>query len=202
METVDDPVALQQVLAYFQVPPDRLGGIGFDIWVNEPSGATIALPEGADPMPAEGFCTARNEVGLEVMITGNQVEGSAETQVRSVEFETAVAAAFPEFFWRIDPAWTYPFPHVNGKDGMAVNRKSYVGISRYHGQPAAYATSALVSRGQAFIGIVVLDPDVDYRLSTACQFNPMQPGCQELHAQAMNWAPFALGTLLTTFPPS
>lgn len=202
IETTDDPVAMQQVIAYLQIPPASLAGFAFDIWVEEASGATIALPKGAGPIEADGYCAVVNDAGLEVMMTGNRIFGPADAQARSVAFEMAISAQFPSLYWQVDPAWTYPFPHVNGKDGMAVRRKSFLGISQFHGQPVAYATSALVSRGQAFIGIAVVDPDIDYGLVEMCQYDPTQYPCEELRVQAMHWAPFALGTLLTTFPPS
>ncbi|WP_027132924.1 S1 family peptidase [Geminicoccus roseus] len=199
--TADDPVALQQVAAHLQVPPGQLAAWSFDIWVHADSGAAIALPEGASPEEEDGYCSVENLAGLVVGFAGSEVDGPLDAQASSVAFETGIAEAFPQFFWQVDPAWTYPFPHVNGKDGMVVHRKSFYGISQFTGQPAAYATEALASRGQAFIGIAVIAPEVDYQLLAACQFDPVQPACQELRAQALARAPFVLGALLTTFPP-
>src|SRR5690606_30343438 len=160
----------------FGVEMADLEPLEFDIWVHEESGATFALPRGAALEPGPQACLVRDPAGFDVFVYGVEAAGLMEVQARSVEFENILVAAYPGFSWQLDPAWSYPAPVVNGKEGLIVRRKSAYGLTVF-GQPAAYTTETLAARGRAFAALAVVNTAYDPAPLAACLYDPAALGC-------------------------
>jgi hypothetical protein len=201
----DDPLGLQQLEFTFGTIATDLSTVSFDIWVNDESGAAIAVPAGATLTPDTNGCTAHIGPGVDLFITVDRVSSAMDIQSASVSFEQQLASHFsnplaPDF------SYSYPSPRARA-DGFIIRRAAY-GANIPLPQAgmavrADYAFVAHMSRGQTYIGIggTRQNTIVDVQKAQACQMKPGDADCAAMRRAFVPWAKAALAIQLSTIPP-
>ena len=201
MSSADDPLGLQQLVAFFRIDPS---GFDFDVYQHLPTGATVLVPAGARLLSSGGQCEASLAAGKIAMHIEVSVLNSPDAaQARSEAFERSVAGSDPQF-WLVDPQWTYPVPYPRF-DGLVVRRRAYL-----HVKPSAFVTvqdrylfETLAFRGTGFIGSSTtntLDWSSILQSGATCSGNPSGDGCAGILAQIKSWVQTILSVHLSTFP--
>jgi hypothetical protein len=198
-QTTDDPLALNQVLNSAGLAARILPQLAYDVWVNEASGAAVALPAGDAPQSEAGVCVVQEGPSLAVRFGGATVQSLADAQLRSTQFEQAAEAPAGRLSWQRDPQWSYAFPHINGLEGVVIQRNSGFGNNLMLGRATAYTSETLMVRGNVFVGIAVLTDQYNPQAVIACRAMPQNPACAPVQRALEGWLRAALGVLLSTF---
>lgn len=200
--TTDSPLGLQQILqsiAYAGLP-DMTNQM-FDIHVDRESGATVVLPAGTALRSYGRVCLAQSPSGtIRMYLRGDTAGGLSNVQMASVNFESFVMSD-TQLQYQLDPRWTYGGPKQRF-DGLLVNRKAATGYD-VRQLVRAYAFETLMSRGEIFVGVAVVNwalNEAVLQKSQVCQLRPQMPDCGQLRAIALEWAPFVLAIHMSTFP--
>jgi S1-C subfamily serine protease len=203
--STDDPVGLQQLVNYFGVDPTAFS---FDIYQHLPSGATIALPSGAQLTTAtNGSCMASLANGQVVMMVQlATLTSDAQIQPESQQLELNAAGGSVQG-WFGDTAFTYPAP-VTRFDGMVLRRRGYVHVD---GTQVAlnsipqdkYLFETIATRGHLMLFASVMNNSStvsDNQRAIACRFNPSQVGCASINSNSNDWVQSVIAVHLSTFP--
>jgi hypothetical protein len=150
----DSPVGLNQLLAVFAGPPPDFQ---VDVWEDTKSGATVAMPQGAQLTSYGNFCQALALGGqIEMRVQVTQVPPFANPSAVSQQFEF-FAATPPQQSWMTDPSFTYFVPFFR-PDGLVVTRRAF-GRSyplNPFGLPTDYLFETLAVRNGTFLGVAAL----------------------------------------------
>jgi S1-C subfamily serine protease len=202
--SADDLLGLQQLINYFQVDP---GSFSFDVYQHLPSGATVALPAGAQLTSTDGVCTASLANGEVVtMVQLALLNSDAEIQVESQQLEVNAAGGSVQG-WYADTAFTYPMP-VPRFDGMLVRRRGYVHIAAaqigLNQIPQdKYLFETIAARGHALLFTSVVNnaaTTANNQRAIACRLNPAPDGCAAIVSRANDWIRSVIAVHLATFP--
>ena len=197
MSSADDPLGLQQLVAFFRIDPS---GVNFDVYQHLSTGATVLVPAGAGLLSAGGQCEASLAGGKITMhIEVSVLNSPGAAQARSEAFERSVGGSDPQF-WMVDPQWTYPVPYPRF-DGLVVRRRAYLHVKGT--VQDRYLFETLAFRGNGFIGSSTtntLDWTSILQGGATCSVNPSATGCAGILAQIKSWVETILSVHLTTFP--
>ncbi len=204
----DDPRGLQQLLATVGVALRPRGADRFDLWVDQASGASIALPEGTRLVNGPVGCVAAVSptVGFNIVTyratATDPAARQAEIQQVSQAFEYGFMAALPGLV--ADPSFTYMLPLFR-PDGFVVNRK---GARRdfqtgFNQAQTDYVFLTHMTRGNTYVGVsaVRMNQQVPIDTAMACGSGQPNPQCAAYHAAFADWARAAVGVHLSTIPP-
>jgi S1-C subfamily serine protease len=200
----DDLLGLQQLINYFQVDP---AGFSFDIYQHLASGATLALPSGAQFTTTNGVCTASLANGEVVMMVQLALLNSdAEIQLKSQDLEINAAGGSSQG-WYPDTAFTYPTA-VPRFDGMVVRRRGYVhmtaaqiGLNQIPQDKYLFETIAARGHALLFTSVTNNAATVSNNLrALACRANPAQSDCAAVISRATDWVRAVIAIHLATFP--
>jgi hypothetical protein len=144
----------------------------YDIYIEEISGATIALPSGLVLTNEDGMLVCGTE---KIKLYLTLVETN-DIQQSSYNFE---ASLMPNnaTSWISDPNWSYPYPYP-GPNNSLIRRKAYFGNFYTN-----YLFDALACKGHYFLGVAAMKNN---------QLIVSQDDLQE-------WAQFAIGIQLSSF---
>jgi len=192
----DSPLMVQQFLGALAQAGIDPSGFSYDIYVEEATGAAIAIPAGweVERDDDEGWCAAEAPDGLtEMAFTGLSVANIPDAVAKSTEFENALTG-YGLFQGQLDANWSYVQPFFR-PDGLIVNRKSVVLVptNSLSGLTPAYAIETLLARDDLFVGVVAVD-------GSLCRFNPYAPGCDPTRPVPIEYVQAALGSALSTMP--
>jgi hypothetical protein len=170
----------------------------FDVYEDAASGATIALPSGAElvPLPASS-CRASLLNGLiDMVVSVTAIPPLSNPEVISSQFEL-FAATQPIANWIPDPAWSYTFPFYR-PDGLTVRRKAFThAVPNQFNTPTEYMFETLAARNGTFLAnAAIRHADVQARL---CQFGALPPAQCPPPNYIQTWGHAALSVQLSTF---
>lgn len=202
--TVDDSLGLAQLAQYFGV--FRPSEFNYDVYQNDTTGASVALPAGASVRSEAGFLVARTpERGMKILMRIQRVASDMETQLASQRFVRDVTGAdLPETILQPDQAWSNLLPVRRGallvwRGGTLIAKSSSTGFP----QPKAYVFQALATNGRGFFGVAALKEDASLptrQFEQACIMGGADPGCAKVFEQARTWAQMVLGVQFSSFP--
>jgi hypothetical protein len=191
----DSPLGLMQLKAIFGGAPPTLA---FDVYEDGASGATVALPSGAQ-LHTQGASSCRATLlngQIDMLISVTAVPPNSNPDLISAQFEL-FAATPPTFNWAPDAAWSYIMPFYR-PDGLVVRRKAYAHlVPNQFNLPTEYMFETLAARNGTFIGVAAIrHSDLALRLCMAGALPPAQ--CPPLN-YIQTWAQVALSVHLATF---
>ncbi len=200
--SADDQLGLQQLAAVFA----NFGPASFsyDIYQDIETGATIVLPEGSSLTPGDPFWNVvlptsmhdHDRYQIKLVFTRLQpgmIQGAA------LQFEESLKDP-PSIVWQIDPQWSYAMP-LSRYDGLVVRRKAVYGGQFGPGgfSPAKYLFETLAGRGDAFVGLAVVNTD-STPATIMREMSCRQPAeCPSLFESRRTWAQLVLGLQMTSF---
>jgi len=202
--SADDLLGLQQLINFFQMDPV---GFTFDVYQHLPSGATVALPSGAQLTAANGVCTASLANGeVVIMVQLALLNSDAEIQAESQQLELNAARGSSQG-WYVDPGFTYAMP-VPRFDGMVVRRRGYVHVTAaqigLNQVPQdKYLFETIAARGHAMLFTSVTNnaaTTANNQRAMACRLDPAQDGCAAVLSRSSDWVRSVLAVHLATFP--
>jgi hypothetical protein len=191
----DSPIGLQQLEAV-------LGGaapmLPFDVYEDAVSGATVALPAGANlvPLPASS-CRAPLLNGLiDLVVSVTAIPPFSNPDLIASQFEL-FAATQPTMYWMPDPAWSYTFPFYR-PDGLVVRRKAFAhAVPNQLNTPTEYMFETLAARNGTFLAnAAIRHGDLALRL---CQVGAVLPTQCPPPNYLQAWGHAALSVQLSTF---
>jgi hypothetical protein len=207
----DDVVGLSQLAAVFGTSVPDLSQLRFEVWVDQESGASVAVPEGASLASQDDYCAASVSPGVELYVRGVHADLGdpnqrlAAAQQASQQFEQDMSTLFPGYM-QPDPSFTYPAPKMRAADGFVVRRSAYANMrpaSAYGDVFSDYAFVTHMVRGADYVGVGATRRDFPVNLQ-AMQYCQMQPGdyrCQQMAQLFGGWARAALAVHLSTMSP-
>jgi Trypsin-like peptidase domain len=198
LSTADDIPGLMQIAATTGMSNDQLNAIEFDIYVEQNSGGSVALPKGAHLARQGDQCIARIAEGLDMTVGSSRVANALEVQQRSVNFETAFDPR--GLVWGLDPSFSYIAP-LTRPDGLVVRRKNLVGFVPPGALLAGDAFETLMTRGTTFVGIRVTNVKYNPPLFQQCHWQPAMGDCAAVNTFFAAWVATAVGVQMSTFPP-
>jgi hypothetical protein len=191
----DSPIGLQQLEAIFGGAPSTLP---FDVYEDGVSGATVAVPAGAElvALPASS-CRASLLGGLiDMVVSVTAIPPLSNPELISSQFEL-FAATQPTMYWMPDPAWSYTMPFYR-PDGLMVRRKAFAhAVPNQFNMPTEYMFETLAARNGTFLAnAAIRHGDLAMRFCQAGALPLAQ--CPPLnYFQA--WSHAALSVQLSTF---
>lgn len=202
--STDDALGLQQLVSYFGVDPSSFS---FDVYQHLSSGATIALPSGAQLTTTNGVCTASLANGeIVMMVQLAALTSDAEIQPKSSQLEINAAGGSVQG-WFGDQGFTYPMP-VTRFDGMLVRRRGYIhvdpGLIGLAPVPQdKYLFETIATRGHVMLFTSVTNNSAtasNNQRAIACRFNPSQDDCGGILSRTNDWVRSVIAVHLATFP--
>lgn len=209
----DDWPRVQYLLGLTREDPQRLAAESFQVWVSQPSGATVLTPPGVTLRRDGEVCIARSADGnFQQIVWAAATPGYGEVQTRSLDFEQRLLGSRvpPAFGLQIDTnLTTFSAPGMPGPllrpNGMMFNRK---GLSyptqpqRYPGEPVplAHVFETLAAGAGHFLGVATLNARLHPLLQACAMGNTAMQGCIDATAHQRMWTRFVLATQLSTFP--
>jgi hypothetical protein len=173
-----DALGLNQLLNNFNNININCQDFVYDIYLEENSGATIAIPSGETLGIRNGmimFGSNNIKYYLSLINTNNM-------QQDSQNFENIVMPNY-NTNWMADLAWTYPTPYY-GLNNSIIRRRAYFGnYNMQYQKYQDYLFETLTGKGKYFLGVAAKRNDYPF---TA------YPDIQE-------WAKFVIGIQLTNF---
>jgi hypothetical protein len=200
LQTTDDAAGLMQIAATTGLSNFELMELKFDIFTEPQSGASVALPAGANLVPTSTGCAAEPAPGLRVRLSSSIVSGPANFQQQAHVFEANFPAAASGLFWRPDPSFTYR-TSINRADGLVVQRKNGLGFAPGDALPEGDAFETLMARGALFVGFEVMNAKYSPPTYQRCLAAPQSTGCSQVVQTYLKWVASVLGVHLSTFPP-
>lgn len=159
---LDDPYAFVQLLSNFAqyMTEDELESIAFNLYVNQNSGATIAVPANFALESADGgacFADAPDsDVG--VLFSMEDLNYPAQAQEASLIFETAVGQILGAQYCQPDPMWSQAVPNQRW-DGLISRRGGIMCASG--GMPQYYIFSAHLARELSYTGMIAVHEEFE-----------------------------------------
>jgi Trypsin-like peptidase domain len=203
--STDDALGLQQLINYFAVDPTAFS---FDVYQHLPSGATIAIPSGAQlATTGNRACVAALANGEVVMMLQlAMVSSEAELQSVSTQLEINAAGGSSQG-WYGDNSFTYPLP-VTRFDGLILRRRGYVhldgtqvGLNQVPQDRYLFETIATRGHVMLFASVMNNSATVANNLKAiACRGNPSQSGCPDIINKSTDWVRSVIAVHLSTFP--
>ena len=211
--TTDDAGGLQNILQSFGLQPADVDALQFTTWVDEQSGAAIAIPAGTSLVrDAEGNCRAaiNDNIG---MVFANidlgrfqaQMPGADVAQIAqsvSLNAEAGLAQEFPVPL-QPDPQSSYMMPTAR-PDGFLVRRIGYGNLNQYVQPPILnYAFITHMMRGPDYVGVAATRKNSPQPVGElqSCAFAAHSAACQQAKAYLLPWAKAVIATHLATMPP-
>lgn len=204
----DDPHGLDLVMRTVGGSLAEGGTDRYDVWVDQASGASIAVPEGTHLVNSLVGCYAAVSPTVGLSITTyrasalNPMAAMAEVQQVAVNFESSLNALLPGL--QPDPQFTYVLP-ITRQDGFVVNRKGAArnfptGVNEAQ---ADYAFVTHMTRGATYVGVsaVRMNQRVRFDEALVCAGGGPLPQCAAFNASFADWARAAVGVFLSTIPP-
>jgi hypothetical protein len=197
LSSADDIPGLLALANTAALPSQQIQSIKFDVYAEQTSGGSIALPKGAHLIQSGHNCTVSID-SLDVVVSSSRVGNQFDVQTKSATFD----AEFDShgLMWGPDPGFTYLAP-IFRADGLVVRRKNAVGFSAA-GVPAADSFETLMTRGNVFVGIRVTNLNYNPMLFQKCRMYPATSQCPSVNALFKLWVATALGVQMSTFPPT
>lgn len=178
---------------------DQLQAIELDVYAEQSSGGSVALPKGAELKRRKGGCIATIADGLELTLVSTRVADLEAVQRASSQFEIDLDKH--GLWWRADPNFTYPVP-ITRRDGLVVRRKNFLGfMSNTSMMPSADLFETIMTRGTVFVGISLSNTHFDRQLYQQCLMQSDTPACAVTNQQYAAWVASVLGLQMSTFPP-
>lgn len=177
---------------------NQLQAIELDVYAEQSSGGSVALPKGAELKRSNGGCIATIGDGLEITLVSARVADPEAVQRASSQFEIELDRH--GLWWRDDPKFTYPIP-ITRWDGLVVRRKNFLGFqSGTSMTPSADLFETLMTRGTVFVGISLSNTNFDRQLYQQCLMQSDTPECAVINQQYVAWIASVLGLQMSTFP--
>lgn len=194
--TTDSPLTVQQFVAAMQQAGINPSAFSYDIYVEERSGAAVAIPAGwsVESDPEDGYCfTGGPSSGTEMRFVGQTVRDLFDAEAKVIAFENMVVDE-GLYQAQIDPNWTYPSAYIR-PDGLIVNRKSagLFPVNTLSGLSAGYGMETLLVREDLFVGVVAYD-------RSPCRYQPYAPECNPAQPVHIEFVQAAVGAALSTMP--
>lgn len=194
-QSSDSPFMIQQVQAAMAQARIDPSSFRFDIYVEERSGAAVAIPAGWPIVQDEdGYCRADGPTGpAEMRFLGQSVRDLFDAEAKVQAFEN-MAVDYGLFIGHLDPDWSYASAYIR-PDGLIVNRKSAAlePANYLSGLAPGYGTETLLVREDLFVGVVAYD-------RSPCRYQPYGPGCNPSQPVHIEYVQAALGSALSTMP--
>jgi hypothetical protein len=191
----DSPMALQQLEAAFGGAAPTLP---FDVYEDAVSGATVALPGGAElvALPASSCRASLLDGLIDMVVSVTAIPPLSNPELISSQFEL-FAATQPTIYWMPDPAWSCTFPFYR-PDGLTVRRKAFShAVPNQFNAPTEYMFETLAARNGTFLAnAAIRHADLPLRLCQAGAFLPAQ--CPPPN-YLQTWGHAALSVQLSTF---
>ena len=187
--TVDDPQGFLNLVQFASnfLPPDRLATLRFQLYVDEESGATAAVPETMSIYDEDGFCVAESDYGeVGLLFQGTSFNpGLTNLQVVSNQFDIAAGRMLNLGPCQPDLMWMEPVPHFRF-DGLIARRTGVSCFDAFSGEQV-YAVVGYLGRENSFMGVAAINHDL---LATN------MGGAPELIRE---WFAAALAVLISTY---
>ena len=198
LATADDVPGLLKIAATTGMSDNQLNAIAFDIYAEQHSGGSVALPKGAHLIRVGRECKAQIAPGIETTVGSARVSSLQQMQQQSVAFE----ATFNRqgLLWQPDPAFTYLQP-MTRPDGLIVRRKNFLGLLPPYGRLSGDTFETLMYRGTAFVGVRVTNTKYYVPLFQQCHWQPTLPNCSQVNNFFATWVAAGIGVQMSTFPP-
>jgi len=202
-ETADDALGLAQLTQFFaNFNPAEFS---YDIYQNEATGASVALPAGASIHSEASFLVARPaQPGLLIQMRIAPIGNANEAQAAAVNFERDLSGMdLPGRVVQQDVAWSNLWPIQRG--ALVVRRKAAIVGTSVGGspQPQAYFFEAVATNGRGFLGVAAVNEDVTpamLALEQSCGIGGSDPRCARAFARRRVWAQMVLGVQFSSFP--
>jgi hypothetical protein len=210
-ETSDDKVGLQQLTAVANNLEFTRGAVKYDIWLDEETGASIAVPAGRPLVPSgDGQCVVNVSQEVQMRVTATNVP-SPWDYVRQQQVEAAANAFTWSVFYQFeeqpfpDPGFTYPTPLLR-PDGFVARRWAYARNApgdTIGEMKSEYLFITNMALGNRFYGVAALRRNffVNIPTSQACAVQPSGQGCAALVERFKDWSASAVAVHLATIPP-
>ncbi|MEO6973489.1 MAG: serine protease [Rhodoferax sp.] len=201
--SVDDGLGLAQLTQFFAMfNPAKFN---YDIYQNDATGASVALPAGVSVTTDQTFLVARpDEPALSIKMRVSPVANEVQAQANAVRFERDLAGLDrPDTVIQNDSAWSNLRPVQRGS--LLVWRRAAL-ISLSAGgfpQPRAYLFEALATNGRGFLGVAAINEDMvqsTQALEQNCIMGGTDPRCPQVYARRRKWAQMVLGVQFSSFP--
>lgn len=204
--TADDQLGLSQLATFFSANPPYFSPETFryDIYQDMDSGATIAVPEGAEIIAQDDYFIASvGDSRMEMLFIIQRVNDYSDAQYKAVTLEQRLVEQ--EYGTQVmpDPAWSYLVPMNNF--GIVVNRKALL-KSRFDGlmwQPEKYYFETLATNGATLLGVAAVNnnntPQM-LQMESFCVQGYNNFECAEIIRSREVWAQMVLGVQLASFP--
>ena len=202
--TVDDGLGLAQLTQLFAMfnPAE----FSYDVYQNEATGASLALPAGISIKSEAPFLVARPaEAALSIQIQVAPIANAIEAQAASTRFEREVTGMDrPGTVVQQDMAWSNLRPVQRGPL-VVWRRAATIGRSVAGGfpQPHAYLFEAIATNGRGFLGVAAVNEDAapqTIALEQSCGMGAADARCPQLYARRRVWAQMVLGIQFSSFP--
>ncbi len=199
LETADDTAGLAQVASTTALPSSELLALGFDIYTEPTSGASVAVPLGVALVPSDEHCIAEVAPGIRLRLAASPASNRLEVQEKSDAFEAAFPARATKLYWMPDPTFTYAAP-LSRADGLTVRRKTGLGFRAGGGLPTGETFETIMARGSLFVGFEVLNTKFSPPDYQRCLATPAVGDCPNVNRDYRRWVSAVLGVHLSTFP--
>ena len=204
LHATDDPQGLMQIVNYFG--PDT-SQFQFDIYLEEGTGASFAVPHGAAVTASPRFCVATTQDGLiTIRISVSPTGADATGQQISMAYQANATGedGTGTFGWVIDPTSSYAALRSRF-DGFIVWRDTYQHLAQI-GNPNSMnevAFETLAVRRGVFLGVSAIThnwtPQLGQEIST-CRVNPYYNSyCSQAVFRGNLWAQAVIAVHLSTF---
>lgn len=202
-ESADDGLGLAQLTQFFSMfNPSQFN---YDIYQNEATGASVALPAGATVNTEKDFIVARtDQPDLKIQMRVSPMADKNRIQAASVRFERDITGV--DLLGTVvqqDPAWSNLQPVQRGPL-LVWRRAAMVGQSSGgFPEPRSYLFEAIATNGRGFLGVAAINEDVarsTLELEQKCAPNGSDPSCSRVYARRRVWAQMVLGVQFSSFP--
>jgi hypothetical protein len=195
----DSPMGLQQLESVFAAVGGAAPTLRFDVYEDAVSGATIALPPGAElvPLPTSSSCRSSLLGGLiDMVVSVTAIGPLSNPDLISSQFEL-FAATQPTIYWLPDAAWSYIFPFYR-PDGLTVRRKAFSHlVPNQFNVATEYMFETLAARNGTFLAnAAIRHADLALQL---CQYGRLPAAQCPPPNYLQTWSQAALSVQLSTF---
>ncbi|WP_076913171.1 S1 family peptidase [Burkholderia pseudomallei] len=197
-QTADDQAAVIRVAAISTRPQDIISQFSFDLWRHRESGATIAVPTGIGLATVGDRCVAQSATGqFQEIIQGEPATDASQIQAATMRFEMSIAPQFAAYAWQPDIYLTSPGPKTRA-DGLVVNRKGAIGVSRTTPK-AVHIAETLMARNGTVVSVAAINDNYGIQYQP-CIVAPNSSQCQQVNAELTLFTKFVLAIQLSTYP--
>jgi len=200
--TADDQLGLNQLATSFAIFDPY--SFRYDIYQEMESGATIAVPEGAQLSQEGNFTVVRmGDPRMIMKFQVHRVQDIWDAQNKSLEFEGQLAELDGWSQVTGDPAWSYfqPFTTL----GVTVNRKGFFRniFDGYYWISDKYYFETLASNGNTLLAVAAVNNDnspTTYQMELYCGNMPNDPNCAPLFQSRRIWSQMVLAVQFASIP--